>query len=126
MSDVVSPTQEQFQETARNAFNFLQREYGFQEIPTEYNDPFGLQYQNNHCRVQVTGRSFGFGLDVGVTRLDYNAKVDPFEGVFPLWCVLKLRAPKLYVIKVSGQAKELKLNGMISKVDMIMAQYSRF
>jgi hypothetical protein len=26
----------------------------------------------------------------------------------------------------SGQAKELKLNGMISKVDMIMAQYSRF
>jgi hypothetical protein len=51
MSDVVSPTQEQFQKTARKAFNFLQREYGFQEIPAEYNDPFGLQYQNNHCRV---------------------------------------------------------------------------
>ena len=26
----------------------------------------------------------------------------------------------------SGQAKELKLNGMISKVDTILAQYSRF
>jgi hypothetical protein len=113
MSDVVSPTQEQFQETARKAFDFLQRENGFGEIPTEYDDPFGLQYQNNHCRVQVIGRSFGFGIDVGVVRLDYNAKVDQFAGVFPLWCVLKLRDPELYYKRfhhTSGQLKMLRMD----------------
>lgn len=109
MSDVVSPTQEQFQKTARKAFDFLLREYGFQEIPTEYNDPFGLRYQSNHCRVQVTGRSFGFGLDVGVARLDYNAKVDPFAGVFPLWCVLKLRDPELYDKRFHHTSGQLKM-----------------
>ena len=60
MSNVVSPTQEQFQKTAREAFDFLPRDYGFREIPAEYDDPFGVQYQNKHCRVQVTVKSFGF------------------------------------------------------------------
>lgn len=113
MSDVVSPTQEQFQKTAQKAFDFRQQEYGFREIPAEYNDPFGLQYQNNRCRVQVTGRSFVFGLDVGLTRLDYNAKVDPFAGVFPLWCVLKLRVPELYDKRfhhTSGQLKMIRMD----------------
>ena len=113
MSDVVSPTQEEFQKTAREAFNFLEKEYAFQEIPAEFDDPFSLQYENKHCRVQVTGRSFGFGLDVAVVRLDYNSKVDPFAGVFPLWCVLRLRAPELYEKRchhTSGQLKMLRMD----------------
>ena len=130
MSDVVSPTQEQFQKTAQKAFDFRQQEYGFREIPAEYNDPFGLQYQNNRCRVQVTGRSFGFGLDVGLTRLDYNAKVDPFAGVFPLWCVLKLRVPELYDKRfhhTSGQLKMIRMDARAPREhcqDLLIGDFS--
>jgi len=109
MSNVVSPTQEQFQKTAREAFDFLLRDYGFRETPAEYDDPFGVQYQNRHCRVQVTGRSFGFALDVGVVRLDYDVKKDPFVGVYPLWCILKLRNPELYDKRFSHTSGQLKM-----------------
>ncbi len=113
MTDVISPTQKEFKDTARAEFRFLKSDYEFKEVPPEYDDPYQIQYQNGYCRVHVVGRSFGFALDIGIERIDYDAKKDPYTGVFPLWCILELRDPELYNQRfqhTSGQLKMLRID----------------
>jgi len=68
-----SPTPLEFQESVRDAFGFLVREFGCREVDSrasrrEGRDPFVLRFANTTTLVQVEGINWGFAAQVVVAE----------------------------------------------------------
>jgi hypothetical protein len=92
-----SPTLIEFQETARDAFGYLGREFAFREVkpPARYLEvnPFIVWYANETTLVQVEGTNWGFAAQVILGPADPE---DGWHDKVPLWAVIKHRRPELY------------------------------
>jgi len=106
-----SPTLIEFQETARDAFGYLEREFAFREVkpPARYLEvnPFIVWYANETTLVQVEGTNWGFAAQVILGPADPG---DGWHDKVPLWAVVKHRRPELYqeATRSAGQLGDIR------------------
>jgi hypothetical protein len=107
-----SPALVEFQETARDAFGYLGREFAFRELepPAKYLEvnPFIVRFANATTLVQVEGTNWGFAAQVILGSA--NAE-DSWPDTVPLWAVIKHRRPDLYeeAMRSAGQLDDIRL-----------------
>lgn len=106
------PTISEFQEVARKEFSFLLTEYDFVETKLDvvkYFNPCAVRYENDTTVVRVEGIGHGYStnVDIGIRT---SSRKDVEQG-FPLWPLMKLRAPNLLgeYHETGGQLKQLKI-----------------
>ena len=90
------PTLEEFRDRARREFDFLQREFAFQEepippTPLRLGNPVAVWYANSTTRIVVEGTNWGLHARVALGRA---SPADEFEN-FDLGDLLSIRAPQL-------------------------------
>jgi hypothetical protein len=107
-----SPTIREFQETVRSAFEYLGREFAFQEVEPpaaqlEAN-PFLIWFANAVTLVQVEGINHGFAAQVILGRAGAGGE---WHATVPLWAIIRHRRPDLYddVFKSPGQLGEIRV-----------------
>jgi len=108
-----SPTPLEFQETVRDAFGFLVREFGCREVDSrasrrERRDPFVLRFANTTTLVQVEGINWGFAAQVVVGEALAG---DQWGSAVPLWAIMKHRRPDLYqeITTSPGQLADIRV-----------------
>jgi hypothetical protein len=107
-----SPALVEFQETARDAFGYLGREFAFRELepPAKYLEvnPFIVWFANATTLVRVEGINWGFAAQVMLGPADGK---DGWHDTVPLWAVIKHRRPRLYeeVTRSAGQLGDIRL-----------------
>jgi hypothetical protein len=107
-----SPALIEFQETARDAFGYLGREFAFRELepPEKYLEvnPFIVWFANATTLVRVEGINWGFAAQVMLGPADAE---DGWHDTVPLWAVIKHRRPELYeeVTTSAGQLGDIRL-----------------
>jgi hypothetical protein len=107
-----SPALIEFQETARDAFEYLGREFAFREVapPAKYLEvnPFIVWFANATTLVRVEGINWGFAAQVMLGPADAE---DGWHDTVPLWAVIKHRRPELYeeLTRSAGQLGDIRL-----------------
>lgn len=87
-----SPSFEEFQTTATDAFGFLLRQ-GFEAKPSRLKNDFAVTLQGSSVSVHVEGINWGFGLQVWV---EVRGRIGHVEQGTPLWALVKFLAPARY------------------------------
>ena len=106
-----SPTAIEFKETARHAFGYLVREFGFREVepPAKHLEvnPFLVWFANATTLVQVEGINYGFAAQV---ILGPAVAGDEWASTVPLWSIVKHRRPDLYedTFRAPGQLRDIQ------------------
>jgi hypothetical protein len=106
-----SPTLIEFQETARDAFGYLGREFDFRELepPATYLEanPFIVWFANATTLVRVEGINWGFATQVMLGPADAE---NGWDDAVPLWAVIKHRRAELdeEVTRPAGQLGDIR------------------